>query len=200
MQTLLKKTIVWLLVILMPTISAAQSGSSTTAAQATPSITKWDTSFNLGPVAVSLQMSRPEQTPAGAVWDTLHLEVRDDTQTPPLHATVDAVGQAPDVATLFGGFLPATIIIQQDLVAGQTLAQAIADAQTKTGVTVTCFQDVTALEYGLIAALIAVVIIAAVPNTSPALSPELSAISTKLQANLAIIQGTPGAPGATTIQ
>jgi Flp pilus assembly pilin Flp len=183
MQNLLKKILaVTLSVIVVPTLASAQTGTA-------PSVTKFDTSFNVGPIAVSLQMTNPIQAQTGVVWDTLHIEARDDTQTPPLHAILDAVGQAPDAATLLGGFLPAAIVVQNDLAAGLTLAQAVADAQAKTGVTITSFHD-GLTEYALILALIAILAVAALTVASPPLNPQMTAILTKMQTSLAAVGGS----------
>jgi Flp pilus assembly pilin Flp len=152
-------------------------------------VTELNTSFNVGPIALSLQMTNPIQAQTGVVWDTLHIDARDDTQSPPFHATVDAVGRASDAATLLGGFLPATIIVQNDLAAGLTLAQAIADAQAKTGVTITSFHD-GLTEYALILALIAIIAIAALKRVSPPLNLQMAAILTKMQTSLAAVGGS----------
>ncbi len=185
MPSVVKKMIAMLLLIaVVPTLTWAQTGTGPL------DVNKFDQSFNLGPVAVSLQMTKPIPTPSGMVWDTLHIEVRDDTQTPPFHATLDAVGQASDNATLLGGFLPATIIVRQDLLAGQTLTQAVADAQTKTGVTITSFQDASLAEYGLLLALIAVVCLAATTTISPTLKPQLSAVLAQTQTSLGGVGGS----------
>jgi hypothetical protein len=184
-QTLLKRTSAGFLIILMPAFTSAQNGASAT----TPSVTQLNTSFNVGPIAVSLQMTNPIQAQSGVVWDTLHIEARDDTQSPALHATIDAVSQAADTATLLGGFLPAAIIVQNDLAAGQTLAQGIADAQTKTGVTITSFHD-GLVEYALVLALIAILVIVALKVASPSLSPQMSAILSKMQTSLAAVGGS----------
>jgi Flp pilus assembly pilin Flp len=183
-QTVFRHATACLLITLMPAFALAQAGASTTT-----SVTQFNTSFNVGPVAVSLQMTNPIQAQSGVVWDTLHIEARDDTQSPALHATIDAVGQAADAATLLGGFLPAAIIIQNDLKAGLTLAQGIADAQTKTGVTITSFHD-GLTEYALILALIAILVIAALKTASPTLSPQMSAILSKMQTSLAAVGGS----------
>jgi hypothetical protein len=185
MQNLLNKIIaVTLSVIVVPTLASAQTGTSTTTASAAPSVTELNTSFNVGSIAVSLQMTNPIQAQTGVVWDTLHIDARDDTQSPPFHATVDAVGRASDAATLLGGFLPATIIVQNDLAAGLTLAQAIADAQAKTGVKITSFHD-GLTEYALILALIAIIAIAALKQNL-----QLAAILTKMQTSLAAVGGS----------
>jgi hypothetical protein len=183
MRNLLKKiTAVALSVILVPTLTLAQAGTAL-------SVTQFNTSFNLGPIAVSLQMTNPIQAQTSVVWDTLHIEARDDTQTPPFHATLDAVGQAADAATLLGGFLPAAIVVQNELAAGKTLAQAVADAQAKTGVTITSFHD-GLVEYALILALIAILVIVALKDSSPPLNPQLSAILSKMQVSLAAVGGS----------
>jgi len=183
MRNLVKKIItVALSVILVPTLTLAQAGTA-------PSVTQFNTSFNLGPIAVSLQMTNPIQAQTGVVWDTLHIEARDETQTPPFHVTLDAVGQAADAATLLGGFLPAAIVVQNELAAGKTLAQAVADAQAKTGVTITSFHDGLA-EYALILALIAVVAIVALKDASPPLNPQLSTVLSKMQVRLAAVGGS----------
>lgn len=188
MRTLLKKAIACLLVSFMPTLGWAQTGTSRTASAA-PSVTKFDTSFNVGPIAVSVQMTNPIQAIAGVVWNTLHIEARDDTQTPPFHATLDAVGQAADAATLFAGFLQAAIIVENDLAAGLTLTQAVADAQAKTGVTITSFHD-GLVEYALVLALMAILVVVALKDLSTPLSTQMSAILTKMQMSLAGVGGT----------
>lgn len=172
------------MIILLPSFTEAQSG-----APAATSVSQFNTSFNVGPVAISLQMTNPIQAQSGVVWDTLHIEARDDTQTPALHATIDAVGQAADAATLLGGFLPATIIVQNDLAAGIALTQAITDAQAKTGVTITSFHD-GLIEYALVLALIAILVTVALKTASPSLSPQMSAILSKAQTSLAAVGGS----------
>ena len=184
MRTMLKNTIAVLLAAIMPGFTSAQTGTSTTTA-----VTQLSTSFNVGPVAVSLQMTNPIQTQSGVVWDTLHIEARDDTQSPPLHATLDAVGQAADVTTLLGGFLAAAIIVENELAAGVALSQAVAVAKAKIAVTITSFQD-GLTEYALILALIAIVAIAALKVSSPPLSPQMTAILSKMQTSLAAVGGT----------
>lgn len=188
MRTMLSKTIALLLMAIMPGFTLAQTGTPTTVSTA-QSATKLDTSFNIGPVAVSMQMTNPIQAQSGVVWDTLHIEARDDTQTPAMHATLDAVGQAADVATLLGGFLPAAIIVENELAAGTALSQAVADAQTKTGVTITSFHD-GLVEYALELALIAILVIVAMKASSPALSPQMSAILSRMQTSLAAVGGS----------
>jgi len=58
------------------------------------------------------------------VQDTLHIHARDDTQTPSFQRDLVSIGQAADADTLLGGFLPASIIVKQDLLAGMTFQQA----------------------------------------------------------------------------
>lgn len=187
MRTLLRKTIAVLLAVMVPAFTSAQTQTSTTSTA--PSVTGFNTSFSVGPIAVSLQMTNPIQAQNGVVWDTLHIEARDDTQTPPLHVTLDAVGQAADAATLLGGFLAAAILVQRELAAGMTLAQAAADAQAKTGVTITSFHD-GLVEYALILALIAILVIVALKDVSPPLSPQLAAILSKMRTSLAAVGGS----------
>jgi Flp pilus assembly pilin Flp len=164
-------------------MSIAASGVSAQTGP-TPNVTKFDISFNLGPKAVSLQMTNPVQARSGVVWDTLHLEVRDDTLASPFRATLDAVGQAADVDTLFGSFLPAAIVVERDLAANMTLSDAVADAQLKTGVTITAFHDPTAVEYAVMLALIIVVCITAMQTVSSPINPELQAIAATMQSSL----------------
>ncbi len=73
-----------------------------------------------------------------------------------------------------------------------TLQQAAADAQTKTGVTVTFLNDATMAEYGLLLALIAVVCISSVTLVQPGLTDQLCTIRSKLEAGVAFLQ--PQAP------
>lgn len=188
MRTMLRKTIAVLLAVIMPGFTLAQTGTPTTVSTA-QSATKLDTSFNIGPVAVSVQLTNPIQANSGVVWNTLHIEARDDTQSPPLQATLDAVGQAADVPTLFGGFLSAAIIVENELAAGIALSQAEADAEVKTGVTITSFHD-GLVEYALILALIAILVIVALKATSPTLSPQMAAILAKMQTSLAAVGGS----------
>ena len=115
---------------------------------------------------------------------TLHVHARDDTQTPAFNADLVSTGQAADPDTLLGGFLPAALIVNKDLLAGMTFQQAAADAQAKTGVTVTFFNDATMVEYGLMVALIALVCIGAVTRVQPGLGDEACTIRAKLEAGL----------------
>ncbi len=171
------------LMIFASAVATAQSGPAT-------SVTKFDVSFNVGAMAVSLQMTNPVQDASGIVWDTLHLEVRDDTHASPIRATLDAVGQAADAVKLFGGFLPAAIVVENDLAANMTLSDAVADAQSKTGVAITSFHDPTAVEYTVMLALIIVVCITAITtDSSNSLDPQLRAIGARMQTLMAAIGG-----------
>src|SRR5215471_17753667 len=118
-----------------------------------------DVSFSFGSLAVQLNITNPVALPSGVLRSTLHMHARDDTQTPPFNGDLVAIGNAPDADTLLGGLLPAAIIVKKDLFAGMTFEQASADAQTKTGVTITFFNDPTAVEYAVMIALIIVVCI-----------------------------------------
>src|SRR5207249_2498340 len=81
-------------------------------------------------------------------------------------------------------FLPAALIVNKDLLARMTFQQAAADAQAKTAVTVTFFNDATMVEYGLMVALIAIVCIGAVTRVQPGLGVEACTIRAKLEAGL----------------
>jgi len=152
-----------------------------------------DISVNVGPIAVQLDITKPVAQPATGVFkSTLHIHARDDTQTPAFNADLVATGQAADADTLLGGFLPASIIVKQDLLAGMTFQQAAADAQAKTGVTVTFFNDATMVEYGLMVALIALVCLSSITRVQPGLGDDACAIRAKLQAGIAAIE--PQAP------
>jgi Flp pilus assembly pilin Flp len=147
-----------------------------------------DISVNVGPIAVQLDITKPVAQPATGVFkSTLHIHARDDTQTPAFNADLVATGQAADADTLLGGFLPAGLIFKQDLLAGMTFQQAAADAQAKTGVTVTFFNDATMVEYGLMVALIAVVCIGSITRVQPGLGDDACAIRAKLQAGIAAL-------------
>ena len=108
-----------------------------------------DLSFNIGPIAAQLNITKPVAQPTGMFSSTLHVHARDDTQTPAFNGDLVATGRAEDASTLLGGFLPAALIVKQDLLAGMTFQQATADAQAKTGVTVTFFNDATMTERAL---------------------------------------------------
>jgi hypothetical protein len=153
-----------------------------------------DISVKIGPLATQLNITKPVahsvRTPTGGsavvFFSTLHLHVDDDTQTPPFNADVFATGNAADPDTLVGGFLPATIRVKQDLLAGMTFQQAAADAQAKTGVTVTFFEDAALVEYGLLVGLIAVVCITVISNSNvtPTLNGPACGIQSRLVAGL----------------
>jgi hypothetical protein len=157
-----------------------------------------DISVNFGPIAVQLNMTQPVAQPTTDVFhSTLHIHARDDTQRPPFNADLVATGDAPDVNTLLGGFIPAALIVKQDLLAGMTFQQASADAQAKTGVTVTFFNDAAMVEYALL--LVAVLLLAAsrIPTIQPGLGDQACAIRAKLEASLAAggLQTPPDACG-----
>jgi Flp pilus assembly pilin Flp len=152
-----------------------------------------DLSFNIGPIAAQLDITKPIAQPATGVFkSTLHIHARDDTQTPAFNADLVSIGQASDSDTLVGGFLPAALIVKNDLLAGMTFQQAAADAQAKTGVTITFLNDATMVEYGLLLALIAVVCMGSITRVQPGLGDDACAIRAKLQAGIAAIE--PQAP------
>ena len=105
--------------------------------------------------------------------------------TPAFNGDPVATGQAADADTLLGRFLPAAIIVEKDLLAGMTFQQAAADAQAKTGVKVTFFNDPTAVEYAVMLALIIVVCITAIDIVQPGLKGQLCTIRGNLEAGLA---------------
>jgi Flp pilus assembly pilin Flp len=144
-----------------------------------------DTSFSIGPLAVQLNITNPVAQPTGGYRSTLHLHARDDTQTPAFNGDLLAIGNAADADTLLGGLLPAAMIVKKDILAGMTFGQAAADAQTKTGVTVTFFNDPTAVEYAVMLALIIVVCITASATVSPGLHDDACTIKSNLLAGLA---------------
>jgi Flp pilus assembly pilin Flp len=147
-----------------------------------------DISFNIGPIAAQLDITKPVAQPAtGLFKSTLHIHARDDTQTPAFNADLVSTGQASDPDTLVGGFLPAALIVKQDLLAGMTFQQAAADAQAKTGVTVTFFNDAVLVEYGLLIGLIAIVCIGSITRVQPGLGDQACMIRAKLQAGLAAL-------------
>jgi hypothetical protein len=152
-----------------------------------------DISVNVGPIATQLDITKPVAQPGTGVFrSTLHVHARDDTQTPAFNADLVSIGQASDPDTLVGGFLPAALIVKNDLLAGMTFQQATADAQAKTGVTVTFLNDATLAEYGLLLALIAVVCLPRIVVIQPGLGDDACAIRANLQAGLAILE--PQAP------
>jgi Flp pilus assembly pilin Flp len=144
-----------------------------------------DLSFNIGPIAAQLNITKPVAQPGGVFKSALHVHARDDTQTPAFNGDLVATGQAADADTLLGGFLPAALIILKDLAAGMTFQQAAADAQAKTGVTVTFLNDPGLTEYALILALIAIIAIAALTLVQPGFSDQLCTIHDDLKAGLA---------------
>jgi len=144
-----------------------------------------DLSFNIGPIAAQLNITNVVAQPGGGFKSTLHIHARDDTQTPAFTADLVAAGQAADADTLLGGLLPAAIIVLKDIAAGKTFQQAAADAQTKTGVTVTFLHDPTAVEYAVMLALIIVVCITDIVVVQPGSSPQLCTIRGNLEAGLA---------------
>jgi Flp pilus assembly pilin Flp len=152
-----------------------------------------DLSFNIGPIAAQLDITKPVAQPATGVFrSTLHLHARDDTQTPAFNADLVSTGQAADADTLLGGFLPASLIVKDDLLAGMTFQQAAADAQAKTGVTVTFLNDTPFVEYGLLVGLIAIVCLGRIATIQPGLGDDACAIRANLEAGLAVLE--PQAP------
>ena len=142
-------------------------------------------SFSIGSIAAQLDITNPVAQPGGGFKSTLHIHARDDTQTPAFNADLVSTGQAADANTLLGGFVPAALIVKQDLLAGMTFQQAAADAQAKTGVTVTFLNDATMVEYALL--LVAVLLLAAsrIVVIQPGLGDQACAIRAKLEAGLA---------------
>jgi Flp pilus assembly pilin Flp len=152
-----------------------------------------DLSFNIGPIAAQLNITNPVAQPGGGFKSTLHIHARDDTQTPAFNADLVATGKAADADTLLGGFLPAGLIVLKDLAAGMTFQQAAADAQAKTGVTITFLNDPGLTEYALILALIAIIAIAALTLVQPGLKDQFCTIHDNLTAGLAAA-GFPNPP------
>jgi len=156
----------------------------------TPTPLALEISVKIGPLATHLNITQPVAqsvtTPAGGsavvFHSTLHLHAQNDTLTPTFIADLVATGEAADPNTLVGGFLPAAIRVEQDLLAGMTFQQAAADAKAKTGVTVTFLEDPTAVEYAVMLALIIVVCITAIDNANVA--PTLNGQACKIQSNL----------------
>ena len=142
-------------------------------------------SFGIGSIAAQLDITNPVAQPGGGFKSTLHIHARDDTQTPAFNADLVSTGQAADANTLLGGFVPAALIVKQDLLAGMTFPQASADAQAKTGVTVTFLNDASMVEYALL--LVAVLLLAAsrIVVIQPGLGDQACAIRAKLEAALA---------------
>lgn len=146
-----------------------------------------DISFNIGPIAAQLVITRSVEQPPGMFSSTLHEHIRDDTKIPAFNGGLVATGQAADPDTLLGGLLPAALIVKQDLLAGMTFQQAAADAQAQTGVTVTFFNDPTAVEYSVLLALIIVVCISGIARVQPELRDDGCMIRAKLEAGLAAL-------------
>jgi Flp pilus assembly pilin Flp len=148
-----------------------------------------DLSFNIGPIAAQLDITKPVAQPGGGFKSTLHIHARDDTQTPAFNGDLVATGQAADADTLLGGFVPAALIVLKDMAAGIAFQQAAADAQTKTGVTINFLNDPGLTEYALILALIAIIAIAAltlITHPQPGgLKDQLCTIHDNLKAGLA---------------
>jgi Flp pilus assembly pilin Flp len=151
---------------------------------ASPTPLVLDLSFNIGAIAAQLDITNPVAQPGGGFKSTLHIHARDDTQTPAFNGDLVATGQAADVNTLLGGFVPAALIVLKDIAAGMTFQQAAADAQTKTRVTVTFLNDPGLTEYALILALIAIIAIAALTVVQPGLSNQLCTIDNNFKAGL----------------
>lgn len=141
-------------------------------------------SLNFSKVHVEYDITNPVAQPGGGFKTTLHIHAQDNTQTPTSTADLIAAGQASDANTLLGGFLPAAIIILKDIAAGMTFQQAAADAQAKTGVTVTFLNDPTAVEYAVMLALIIVVCITDMTIVQPGFTDQACEIRTKLEAGL----------------
>ena len=145
-----------------------------------------DISASVGPIAVQLNITKPVLQPNTGLFNgTLHMHAHDETQTPVFNADLVATGQAADSNVLLGGFLPAALIVKQDELAGMTFQQASADAQAKTGVTVTFFNDATMAEYGLLLALIAVICLSEVSGIQPTLGTQACTIRAQMVAGLA---------------
>lgn len=147
-----------------------------------------DISASVGPIAVQLNITKPVLQPNTGLFNgTLHMHAHDESQTPVFNADLVATAQAANSNVLVGGFLPAALIVKQDELAGMTFQQASADAQAKTGVTVTFFNDATMAEYGLLLALIAVVCLSDVHTIQPALGAQACEIRTQMQSGLAAL-------------
>lgn len=162
-------------------------------------------SVKVGPLATRVDITKPVvqsvNTPAGGSTvvfkSTLHVHAQNDTLTPTFIADLVSTAEAADPDTLVGGFLPAAIRVEQDLAAGMTFQQASADAQAQTGVTVTFFEDPTAVEYAVMLALIIVVCITAIDNANvaPTLNGQACTIQSNLVKGLTAIGITVPSPG-----
>src|SRR5438552_2487538 len=145
-----------------------------------------DISFNIGPIAAQLDITKPIAQPGtGLFKSTLHIHARDDTQTPAFNADLVSIGQAADANMLLGGFVPAALIVKQDLLAGMTFQQAAADAQAKTGVTVSFLNDATMVEYVLLLVAVLLLSVTRVVTIQPGLGDQACAIRSSLEAGLA---------------
>lgn len=154
---------------------------------AAPSQLPLDISFSFGSLAAEFNIMNPVGLPSGVFRSTLHIHVRDDSQTPSFNADLVAIGNAANADALLGGFLPAAIIVKNDLLAGMTFQQASVDAQTKTGVTVTFFNDATMSEYALLLFLICVNMMSGVGVVSPQLQNDACQIKSNLLSGMAAL-------------
>jgi Flp pilus assembly pilin Flp len=144
-------------------------------------------SWSFGPVATTLNITPPVAVgTTGVFQSTIHIHAMDNAKQPPFNADLIAIGQASDSSTLLGGLLPATIIVKQDLlnIPNETLGQAAQDAQMKTGVTVTFFQDATLVEYGMLVVFIALFVTSVTPLLDPTLRNQTSPIQSALMNDL----------------
>jgi hypothetical protein len=157
-------------------------------AQAAPPL-QLSTSFSVGPISVELRMPKPVAQPTGGVMGNIFIEARNETETPPFNATLTALGTAVDTPTLLGGFIPATVVVKRDLIAGLSFQDAVADAQSKTGITIVSFQDASMVEYALFLVPILLLGVGAFKKLSQSnsTSAELSTIGDQLAATLAAI-------------
>jgi hypothetical protein len=83
--------------------------------------------------------------------------------------------------------LPAATVLKQDLLAGMTFEQAVADAQAKTGVTVTFFNDASMVEYAIGLMQILIVAIRSFPARSSSLHDDACIIKSNLEAGLTAV-------------
>jgi hypothetical protein len=144
-----------------------------------------DTSFSASPLTVQLNITNPVALAAGGYRSTLHMHARDDTQTPFFNGDLVAIGNATDADTLLGGLLPAAMVVEKDLAACMTFEQAAADAHTRTGVTVTFFNDPTEIEYAVMLMLTTVACVTEFATVSPGLHDDACTMRSDLQAGLA---------------
>ena len=145
-----------------------------------------DTAFSVGPIALQLNITNPIAQ-SGVFRSTIHIHVRDDTQTPVFNGDLVAIGNAEDANTLLGGLLPASVIFKQDLLGGMSFEQAVADVQTKTGVTVTFFNDASMVEYAIGLIQILIVAIGSVSARSSSLHDDACVIKSNLEAGLTAV-------------